>query len=156
VSNKRWIGEILVAAAVVMLGILGFVFATRMPRGTPHESPGLTPTVISSLLILLGSILLVILVQKRIKIPITTESKTDQKKNVNLEKNKRILITLGLTIAYVIMLGKIPYSVATFLYVFVFLLALKSTNWIKAVGISVLVSLGLTYVFGELLRVVLP
>lgn len=154
-NRIRWLWELLIAVSVFVIGVYGLLESLKMPRGTPHDSPGLTPSVLSIILMTLsvGMMIYLFVLRKRTG---KVEDRTDEDRDLEKVRTKRLILFIALTLTYVALLGKIPYVLATFLYLVVSYLCFKSVRFYVAIAIAALVSFGLMYSFGTLLAVRLP
>lgn len=155
-DKRRFFWEIGICISVFLIGLYGLLESLKMPKGTPHDSPGLTPAFLSAVLMLLSLSLILYLLIKRVRVSVFQVKEYTSEKDLERIKTRRLLMFIVLTIAYVAVLGKIPYTLATFLYLIGSYIYFKSTKLYMAVGIAVLVSLGLAYSFGKLFAVRLP
>lgn len=153
-DRRRLLWEIIIGISVFFVGLYGLLESLKMPRGTPHDSPGLTPAFLSIVLMALSlGLVLYLLIRSRKSSRSETQN---NEKELEKIKAKRLLAFIVLTVAYIAVLGKIPYTLATFLYLVSSYLYFKSTKIHTAIAIALLVSLGLAYSFGKLFAVRLP
>ncbi|MBC7330863.1 MAG: tripartite tricarboxylate transporter TctB family protein [Synergistetes bacterium] len=160
-DRRRILNEIIIAFSVFLVGLYGLLESLKMPmpKGDPHGSPGLTPAFLSLVLMALSSGLIAYLFIKRREIGASRREADESKKEereLERVRLKRLLTFMALTIAYVALLGRIPYVLATFLYLISSYICFRSAKLHIALGISILVSLGLAYSFGKLFAVRLP
>ncbi len=159
-DRKRWWWEFAIALFVFLIGAYGLFESLKMPTGDPHDSPGLTPAVLSAILMVLSAALmfyLLFIFKRNLKGWSLSESKgRNEGSREERLKTQRLVVFIALTVAYVALLGKIPYTLATFLYLVGSYLYFKSVKLHVAIGIALLVSLSLMYSFGHLLGVRLP
>lgn len=154
-DKRRFLSEILIGIGVFFVGLYGLLESLKMPRGTPHDSPGLTPAFLSAVLMVLSLSLILYLLLRKGEGKLKKEFKGDEVA-LNKLRRRRLLVFIALTVAYVSLLGKIPYTLATFLFLIGSYLYFKSTKLYIAIGVAALISLGLAYSFGKLLAVRLP
>lgn len=106
-------------------------------------SPALFPLIISSFL-LLFSILLII---KGIKLDETKEVKGEA---------KAVLLVIVISFIYLILLPKIHFILTSILYLLAFLLILGERRWKVLLLISTLTPILVSFIFANLLDVLLP
>ncbi len=155
----------LVAFGLAVLGM-----SLRMPsfaaRGTsPYSSPGLVPGVLGAIIALCGLVLLTRSIRRKgYFLGITRGS---VKSFFTSVETVRLLTTIVASVAYaLVLLGRIPYPLATGLYVLVFVLVFEyklkeplARQWktvILAVVLAVLAAVLVTAVFQYLFLVELP
>ena len=144
-------------------------FSIKMPRFAerhvnPYSAPGLVPGLLGAILGILGVILL-----------IRSITQEGHKLNLNEKTIKgffkdqttiRILYSILISVAYWVLLGKIPFIVVTALYVIAFIIIFeykkdeeKRARWkniLAAVIIGVVTSVSVSYTFQYLFLVNLP
>lgn len=167
------------------IGILFFLGGMRMPwkmREYPwFVGPGFVPCILSTLLFLLGLILFMrtLLRKRRAGVrepgklpaasakPATVEPGrasarvTDQRKTSGSgrlgDPGFRLLLAMGLCALYVfLLLGRIPYWLATSLFVAGFILAFKGGGLVRSAIIGVATALAVIFVFYKVFTVFLP
>lgn len=157
----RWKNELLIALGFLALGVFAFLHSLAMPiEENRFLSPGLTPALLSLILISLSLALIGILFAMRRQLSPASTASPDkfpqEAQELNKLRTKRTVVSIGLTLLYVVLLRKLPYGLLTFLYILAFLIYFKSTSLLKSIALSAAVSLLLVYSFGTLFRVVLP
>jgi hypothetical protein len=162
---------IAVSAVALFFGIM----ALRMPWYDSEwgisAAPGLVPLTLSSCLLLCGLFLII-----RARVGVTHYEKMEAMASATsthdcddsaetpqassegraLTETQRVLLTVGLSLAYVLLLGRIPYAVATALYIFVFISVFQGKNYLKAAIISVISSAVVWFAFARIFFVFLP
>ena len=179
--------------ALVLIAFGGFVVweAARMPRFehlavNPYTVPGLVPGFLGGAILLFGLVMLTrSMVVKRLEdaaddqpgdaAPADEDASTEGAEPPTAvappdrpgESLRRLLITLGLTLGYAaVLVGRLPFWLATFVFVFVFIVIF---DWRKAVAAqrtvrlfvtagvqALLVAAAVTLVFERLFLVRLP
>ena len=139
-----------VAIAIVALGMK--VFRSFL------DSPGFFPLILGCIFVLLGAALTFPALKKvgfsTIKV---TFSKSNLQEFLKNDKTLRVTIILALMYAYVyILIGRINFTVATSIYLFLTMLYIKSTKWWMALIISIVASLAISIVFKYGFRIPLP
>lgn len=158
----RWKNELLIALGFLALGVFALLCSLAMPvEEDPFLSPGLTPALISTILIVLSLALIGMIFAARKNTPAAdtpspANKLSKQEQEMNKIRTRRTIVSVGVTVLYVLLLGKLPYGLLTFLYILAFLLYFKSTSVLKSIALSAVVSILLVYSFGTLFRVVLP
>lgn len=155
-SNKKWLTEIIIATCILVFGI--YVIAGSIPLlgKTPFNSPGLTPLILGIITTVLTIFLFIVLFNLRKKIEPEKENKDKEERELQGLRQKRMIITIIFILLYVALLGKIPYTILTFLFLCAFMLYFKSASLPKTILISLAITGGIFYVFGTLMRVPLP
>ena len=179
--------------ALVLIAFGGFVVweAARMPRFehlavNPYTVPGLVPVFLGGAILLFGLVMLTrSVVAKRLDVaaderttdeapgdgealdpgaePLTAAAPPDR----SGESLRRLLITLGLTLGYAGgLVGRLPFSLATFVFVFAFITifdwpkaaaAQRTVRLFLTAGVqALLVAVAVTLVFERLFLVRLP
>lgn len=154
---------------LTVLGIAVSIESWRMPRLAelnvhPMTAPGLVPGLVGIILSGLGIILF--LRASRQKGWRITSGDSEYNSEFWVQ-TRRFLIALVLCVGYAAgLVGSIPFSVATGLFVFVFIVSFGSrrdftpAKWIKFTGVAILqaiaVAIVVTYVFETIFLVRLP
>jgi Tripartite tricarboxylate transporter TctB family len=114
-------------------------------------SPGLTPGLIALLMLALSAALMW---RSRVfRFPLVLEAPDEQA--------RRVLMVLGLVVAYAVLMPLIGYALATFLLLFAFQTVFVKKRDLRflliwGVGLSAALSAALWYVFGEIFLIPLP
>lgn len=162
--------DFLTSILLFVFGIAVLIASIKMPRfeaqgANPYSVPGIVPGFLGvataglSLILFIRSV-----IQKGYKVGLTKEV---LKGFLNSDSTKRFLLSLTLCVVYgVFVLGRIPYHIATALFVLVFIIAFefqlkqsllsKRKTVIFSVVEAVLVSAGVTFLFRYLFLVNLP
>ena len=118
-------------------------------------SPGLMPLFLTSMLIILGIVLIIGAIKE-----VGGLSKEDLsvfKGWLKSMETKRSFIMLALIIIYTFgFLGRMPYIVSTFIFLTAFMLYIKATDWKRVLVISTLATGIIAYAFGTLAMIPLP
>ena len=165
-------GSIVIAVAA-FFGIMSLRMPWDASEWGVYAAPGLVPLILSILLFSTGLILVLRarfskthyarLEQLNAEAPTcgSDEDEPDPALTRSSDKStlsewQRILLTLGLTAAYVLILGRMPYMFATGLFVFAFVLAFRGASAIKALITAVATSVIVWLVFAKVFLVTLP
>ena len=73
-----------------------------------------------------------------------------------LTETQRVLLTVGLAVAYILLLGRIHYAVATALYIFASIAVFQGKGYGKAAIVAVVSSAVVWFVFTKVFFVFLP
>lgn len=157
------------ALVLIVFGTLVGVESLRMPRYehlgvNPYTVPGLVPGLLGAVLVLFG---LLLLIRSSREGGWRLDGEGSVWAVLKSESARRALVTLALTLGYgALLVGLLPFGLATFLFVFVFIALF---DWRKAaplgqkavrVGIALLhaalVAIIVTTVFERLFLVRLP
>jgi len=118
-------------------------------------SPGLMPLFLTVMLIILGLVLIIGAIKE-----VGGLNKEDLAVFKNWLKSmdtKRSFIMLSFIIIYVfVFLGRLPYIVSTFIFLTVFMLYVKASDWKRVLVISTLATVIIAYAFGTLAMIPLP
>lgn len=133
-------------SGVLFIFSLIYLFAARDLRIGTLTSPGVgfLPLVAGSGAAILSFVFFISGLMKKLN-----------KKDFKIELKKLGLFMIGLII-YVAILKTIGYAIATFVLMLYLLKVCGTKGWILPVGIAVIVSVGMYYVFAKLLMVPLP
>jgi len=162
--------DFLTAMLLFAFGIAVLIVSMNMPRfeaqgANPYSVPGIVPgflgmaTAILSLILFIRSI-----IQKGYRVGLTKEVIKDF---FTSDSTRRYLLSLALCVIYgIFLLGRIPYHIATGLFVLVFIIAFEfrvkeslssqRNRIISALVEALLVSAGVTFLFRYLFLVKLP
>ncbi len=164
--EKEIIGklDIVFGIFLIILGIAYFVSAFRMPRGniggnfggsTLALSPGLLPMFVSAVLILLSIVMILQSIKEGSRI--TKEDMASLKQVVKKPSFRRtLLIILIIAIYAFVALELLPYTIATFLYLVVFMFCFKAGSLPKILIVSLIVTVLLWFFFGKIALIPLP
>jgi hypothetical protein len=128
-------------------------------KGTVEEefyiAPGFLPTIVAVILMIMGLFLLINGLKSGGKI-----SKKDIINIIQVIKSENFVksvIMVALIIIYTfILIGRLPFFWATFIFLTISMLFLRATSWWRIILISAVASLVITYSFGTLARIPLP
>ena len=136
-----------------------------------YAAPGLVPLLLSVILILTGLVLVLRsalanvyyakLQQAAMEEAASIEVSEDLKEKGNVSKSvpewKRIVLTVALVSVYIfLLLGRLPYMIATAIFVAVFILAFKGGGIVKAVLTGGLTAVSVWLVFEKIFIIRLP
>jgi len=124
-----------------------------------YDSAGLFPMIVSCLLFLCASLLFVTARREGAKFDFISKSKFIE--FLKLREFKVAVIVIGLLAFYIFVLIEfLPYSIATFIYLFTFMFCFQEAKTLKAIIktliISIIATIVLTYGFGTLAMIPLP
>lgn len=156
--------------AIMFLSLYVIIESWRMPRFEhlkvhPLSVPGIVPAFIALVLFIFGAILFIRSIRNGgLRIRITSES---LRRMYAQPGNQRLIQTAILTIGYAgFLVGKIPYGLATGLFIFAFIILFEGkrdmnfAQWrkciISAVLIAAISSITITLIFERLFLVTLP
>jgi len=134
------------------------IFFTDLPGVKLHGwfvAPGFLPLILSVGLIVMSLIILSIALRESDKIRFPGWGKV---LSLFKSKDKLIMVAeIGLLLLYAfVLIGNIHFTLATFIYLFLAMSMVRAASWYKILIISGVVSIAITYVFGNLLKVPLP
>lgn len=133
----------------------GHKLRTTNAREAFLTSPGLMPLFLTTMLIIMGIVLIIGSVKE-----VGGLNKEDFQTFKNWLKSidtKRSFIMFGFIIAYTfIFLGRMPYEVSTFIFLTVFMFYVKASDWKRILIISTLATGIIAYAFGTLAMIPLP
>lgn len=120
-----------------------------------YTAPGVLPGLVSGILMILGLILTIGAWKNGARI-----KKEDFQRILPVLKKKEsinTLIIIAILFVYImVLIGNMPFWLATFIYLFGFMMIFKAGNWLKVLLISGISSLVITYCFQELINIPLP
>lgn len=162
--------DFLTSLLLFIFGIAVLIASIKMPRfeeqgANPYSVPGIVPGFLGVAVAFLSLILFIrSVIQKGYKLGLTREV---VKGFLNSDSTKRFFLSLTLCVTYgAFVLGRIPYHIATGLFVLVFIIAFEfqfkenllsqRKTIIGSVVEAVLVSAGVTFLFRYLFLVKLP
>ncbi len=157
---------------LILIGLSLYVFVEswRMPRLEhlkihPLSVPGLVPAFLASVILIFGTALVIrSILRGGHRLGFTFEG---LRQIFNKPNNQRLLITAILSIVYaVLLIGHLPYWLATGLYIFLFIIlfewkqGMDRVSWrryfVSGILIAIFSSLAITLVFERLFLVSLP
>lgn len=155
--------DVIFSIVLILLGIYVLINALKMPvTGLPgtveqefYIAPGFLPAIVAIVLIIMGLALLINGLKSGGKI-----SKKDIINVIQAIKSENFVksvIMIALIIIYTfILIGRLPFFWATFIFLTISMFFLRATSWWRIILISALASLIITYSFGTLARIPLP
>jgi putative tricarboxylic transport membrane protein len=162
--------DFLTSILLLVFGIAVLIVSIKMPRFetmgvNPYSVPGIVPGFLGVAIAFLSLILFIrSIIQKGYRVGLTKEV---VKGFLYSDSTRRFLLSLALCVTYgVFLLGRIPYHIATGLFVLVFIIAFEfefkesllsqRKTIISSLAEAVLVSAGVTFLFRYLFLVKLP
>jgi putative tricarboxylic transport membrane protein len=154
-ARLRKAGADFVAGLVIfVVSLYTLIASIRMPHfgdAGALSSPGLTPGLISVLMLVLSAVLM--LRSRRFRLPFTLAAPSIEA--------RRVLIVFGLVFLYVLLMPWIGYVPATFLMLFAFQAIFTARRDLKflliwAGGLSLVLTAALYYLFGQIFLIPLP
>ncbi len=141
--------DFVTSVLLTAFGIAVFVLSYTMPRLeeqniNPYSAPGVVPMFLGAVNTLLGLVLFVrSLVRRGHHLGINGAT---IKAFFTADMSRRVVLTVGLSVAYGLLLGRVPYAVATGLYILAFIL-LFEYRWrdslrsqLKGVAVALLIA----------------
>lgn len=159
-------GDLALSAFWVMFGVLMLIESRRIKFGSVVDplGPRLVPQVIAGLLVVLG-LAIVFDIYRRDRVtrasPSTTaeddETVAEELTEVGPSSLKRGLVTIGLSLGYVVFLPVLGYILATFIGGLAIMLHLRrNENWVYLAVWSGVLTYGTFWIFTGVLNVQLP
>lgn len=149
---------LLVVGIFVSVDSFRMIFFTDLPgvkEAGWFVAPGIFPFMLSIGIIVMSLIMLSIAYRESGRIKF--DSWRNFRKHFKSKDTFIMMAEIGLLFFYVfILLTKLHFLFATIMYLFLSMYIVKATSWYKIAIISVLVSLGITYLFGNLFKIPLP
>ncbi|MDK2883625.1 tripartite tricarboxylate transporter TctB family protein [Pseudothermotoga sp.] len=142
------------ALVFIALALFFLIGALRMPTTTEYGkygSPGIVPVVFSVLVIILNLIMLL-----RKQKTTETISNDPEEKERNKKEMKRLLVSVATCLVYVLLLGHINFIVLTSIFTSALSLMFFRKKPALVIGASVLVTIGIYYLFEKLFLLPLP
>ena len=163
---------ILVMAVAAFFGIMALRMPWRASQWGITAAPGLVPLVLATALLLCGLVLVTRAKTgdahyKRMEAlnqqaPTCDDEAGDAAEPESpsegrvLTETQRVLLTVGLAVAYILLLGRIHYAVATALYIFASIAVFQGKGYGKAAIVAVVSSAVVWFVFTKVFFVFLP
>jgi len=162
--------DYLTGLALILLSIYVLAESWRMPRlehlqAHPLSAPGIVPAFLAVVLLIFG----LILVGRSVKAGghRLGLSRKGIRNTLADPGNRRLLLTAVLTVVYAgVLVGRIPYGLATWLFIFVFVAVfewrrgMSSREWkrlgLAAAILAIIVAVSISYAFERLFLVTLP
>lgn len=156
---------------IILVGVSFLLSSLRMPWSIYgyewFACPGFVPSILSSILIILGAILFMREFSGKHRNKVDADSTPDDKtphsetlpKATHWTDNPtyRVMLVMGLCAAYVfLLLGRIPYWLSTTVFVSAFIFLFKGASLVKSVAIGALTSIVVIFVFYKIFVVFLP
>lgn len=118
-------------------------------------APGVFPFILSTGIVIMALSLMVTTLRESGGLDRTY---LDKLRNVLASNAFWILLAeVGLLLLYIfVLLGRLHFAVATVIYLFSAMFVVRAAAWYTMAVISVAVSVGVTYLFGNLFRIPLP
>jgi len=109
------------------------------------------PTILSGLMVCLCILRLIV----GLRMPADTEK---QKQRKFLEVSRKNLITMGLIAVYAVCMKSVGFIISTFVYMMLQMMVLKEgkKNWVLMIGASLIMSIGIYFIFVNLFDILLP
>ena len=164
-------GSIIIVVAA-FFGIMSLRMPWNASEWGVYAAPGLVPLILSILLLSCGLILMFRAKwskahydrMERLNAEVPTcggDDETDAASTRSSDKSslsewQRVLLTVGVAGAYVLLLGRIPYMLATGLFVLAFILAFRGGSIVKAAITAVATAILVWFVFAKIFLVTLP
>lgn len=164
-------GSIIIVVAA-FFGIMSLRMPWHASEWGVYAAPGLVPLILSILLLSCGLVLILRAKldkahydrMERLNAEVPTcggEDESDAASTRSSDKSslnewRRILLTIGIAGAYVLVLGRIPYMLATGLFVLAFILAFRGGSVVKAAITAVATAILVWFVFAKIFLVTLP
>lgn len=157
-EGKLGLTDVVVGAVLLLIGILMVVYAQQMPlMGPKYVAPGMFPTVIGMILLLLSALLLVPSIKNVHTLVI---SKTKRESVLEIWKRdtdfKKLLFLVTVLVVYLISFSYVSYFIASLLFIGLLMFAFKASTVIKTIIIALVTTGAITYLFGTLFRIPLP
>ena len=149
--------DLITSAVLIVLSVAVTVNSLGMPtmagRGeSPYSGPGVVPAFLGVMTFLLSLAMLMRSLKRGALKFIGEDSK--KKGEIDRDQWRRIAITVGLSVLYAFLLGKVWFPLVTFLFVFVFVMLFEydfkasfSGQWKKALFAGILALLTAASVF---------
>jgi putative tricarboxylic transport membrane protein len=129
------------------IGVIFFLLSIKLPTGKlTQPGPGVFPLALSLLLCTVGLMIFFSTTKEKTKI--------DWRKGLpDLAKPAAIVL---LTLAYIILLGRLGYLLTSFIYLFSLFLLVSRYKWFFSAGLSGALAIASWIFFGKILGIQLP
>ncbi|WP_245908767.1 tripartite tricarboxylate transporter TctB family protein [Mycobacterium neglectum] len=142
-------GRMIFGAANLMVALGYLIQALGMPRGTAeHPGPGLWPIAVG-----MAWVVISLLVIAEAAVSREVGGQIDLPTGV---ERRNVLMFLGATITFVVLLPFLGQYIAASLYAIAIIKLLSSLSWARAVAYGVVLGAGISFAFISLLQIRLP
>jgi len=158
-KSKRSTSDLIMGVILTVFGVyLGVEALGMRVYNTFLDAPGFFPLILGIIFVTFG---LVMFISALLAGSVEAAKETFSKENLLSilldSQTKRVIILSFFMIVYIYgLIGRVHFTLATFLYLIVTFLYLKSTTLIKSVIISVVSALLISAVFQYLFKIPLP
>ena len=149
-KDTRKAADFWVALAVVVISVVFWIQADKMPQSTRGIGPGDFPKFICAILFFLGIVQLVSVVVKCKGIPLIDF------KNVKVRYLVRVLIMFVLTFVYYKLLKPVGFLLTTPFYLFASFILFGYKKKLTAAIVAVVFSVAVYFLFSRVFMVILP
>lgn len=157
--GRASLADVAAASGIGLLAIWFLAGALRMPfqtaRWTWHDAPGFVPGVISTVL-LAQAFVLAVRGLRRWRIARDTVRWRGLRQELIHWGADRLALTLAFALAFVLLMGRLPFGVLTALWVFGMTVAFRGTTPWRAAAVAVATGVAVTLIFTRLFLVPLP
>jgi len=158
-TNKFGAADLIMGVMLILFG--GYLICASLSMKvykTFLDAPGFFPLLLGIIFIVLGTMMVVSAIRRKgyaqIKQIFTRNNFTKIFKSIRF---RRVMILITLMVIYIfILIGRVHFTLATAIYLFLTLFYLKSTTIIKIVLISIITSLAISGVFTIFFHIPLP
>lgn len=151
--------DIIIGLLFAALSLVALEEALRMPRfDEVYTAPGLFPAFLSLgiLLMSLGLAYSGWLRSKQAKAAAQSAPSAEAAASAATQ-TKRLFLVIGIILLYIaVLLGRLNYALATFIFLTAIMFVFKATQWYKILFISAVTSVAVAYAFGKIFFIPLP
>ncbi|MGP2528258.1 tripartite tricarboxylate transporter TctB family protein [Acidaminococcus sp. LBK-2] len=143
-----------ITSSIIFLIISGIVFFScylQLGKTNLTLHPYMMPTILSGLMVCLCILRLIV----GLRMPADTEKR---KHGIFVEVSRKNLVTMGLIAVYAGCMKSIGFIISTFVYMMIQMFILKEgkKNWGLMIGVSLIMSIGIYFIFVNLFDILLP
>ncbi|MCR8671486.1 tripartite tricarboxylate transporter TctB family protein [Agrococcus sp. HG114] len=151
--RRRW-PELLIGLAVIAIGVITILDGLSQPASTSASGlgAGQFPIIVGSLTALLGALLVVQVLRGRLGHPDAAEGDVD---TAHL-RWWQLALTAAALVLFALTVDVLGYPIAAAITFVAVAVATGAKRWLLTIGIAVVLSLGVFYLFTLLLRIQLP
>lgn len=169
-----FVHNMILSVVTIVFSIVFLIYANTLPEGRPGSGtwgPGAWPALMLSLLLVMGTLLLIKTVIRRKKEQ-TEDQETDhesahiestQSEHVETEilepdvvYPSRYWVIFGLIILYTFLMGYIGFTLSTLLFIFFATKVMGMQKWLSSLMTTVISTGAIIFIFANLLAVPLP
>jgi hypothetical protein len=151
--------ETIIGLFVFIISIYIYIESIHLPDfGKSYESPGLLPAFIAVCMFVLSIFLIAEEIKKALNLIKEENKGSGEDATINREPlwDQRIIMAIVIIIIYIIILPNISFLGASILFLFAIMSYLKAGNFFLISMISLLIPIGIQYLFANVFQQLIP